>query len=541
MLPKPVAPATPFRSYSPADFRETQSWLRMAGILEGTGGCYGLYGPRGAGKTWLMRRAVTEAERRKGLGFWFPCPGEYRASEFLAALSDNLAAAVELLFRRDRARARAVRWLQVLMAIVVGVPAATAVGAYLARGLDGSKTGLGSIASVLPGAVWLTVGIALALLFASLGAWAFWESRPAGRLSREAAALRERIRFVASLRLGTEIDIGRNVPFAGSLRRARERELDERPVTVASLVFDFRNFARLIVEVLRGPLVIGIDELDKITDPEVVRSLLREVKGIFEVAGVFFLVSVSEEAAAALEIGPLVPEGRNEFNSSFYTVLELPPLGPQETAELLAARGQADDRQLAQVLCVFGEGNWREIVRLAERAAFLPGSAPGQFLGDLIRGVCEAETSSLLREITGSAARATADPLVDEAKLGAWNAFPRDAFRTEGGFVQLSKTAIHECWQPRWHDAAAWQAFHGPWQRLLIRLFVGGRLMVTFGHFAAAPDASRDATAADALTTDLRDIVIMAGRSPGVAKSMLADRFGADLEGSYQRAVREGA
>jgi KAP family P-loop domain len=527
-------PPTPFRSFSLDDFRETRSWSRLAAILEGTGGCYGLYGPRGAGKTWLMLRAITEADRENGLGLWFPCPGEYRASEFLAALSGNLATAVQQRFLRDSTRARVMRWLQFLLGGVVGLPTAIAAGVYLARGLGAGRADHGSLTSVFPGAVWLVVGIAVALLLVLLGAGVVWEGRPSGRLAREATAMGERIRFAASLRLGTEIHLGRNGPLAGSLRRARERALDERPVTVASLVFDFRHLARLISEVLKGPLVIGIDELDKITEPEVVRSLLREIKGIFEIAGVFFLVSVSEEAAGALEMGPLLPEGRNEFNSSFYTVLELPPLEPRETAELLAARGLQRNRQLAQVLCVLGEGNWREIVRLAERATSFPGGASGQHLGDLIMTVCEAETSSLLREITRNVAGAKVDPLADEAKLGAWNAFPPDTFKTESRFIQLSKLAIHECWQPRWHDAAAWQAFHGLWQRLLIRLFIGGRVIVILERFSGT-----DAATLDTVMTDLRDVVIMAGRSPGVAKFMLADRFGTDLDGPYQRAVCE--
>lgn len=528
-------PPTPFRSFSPDDFRETRSWSRLADILEGTGGCYGLYGPRGAGKTWLMLRAITEADRKSGLGLWYPCPGEYRASEFLAALSDTLATAVQQRFQRDSTRARAMRWLQFLLAGVAGLPAAIAAIVYLARGLGGGKADHGNLISVFPGAVWLVAGIAVTLLLVLLGARLVWESRPPGRLAREATALRERIRFTASLRLGTEIHLGRNGSLAGSLRRARERALDERPVTVASLVFDFRHLARLISEVLRGPLVIGIDELDKIIEPEIARSLLREVKGIFEISQVFFLVSVSEEAAGALEMGPLLPEGRNEFNSSFYTVLELPPLSPQETAELLAARGLQANQQLAQVLCVLGEGNWREIVRLAEHAASFPDGAPGQHLGNLIMTVCEAETSSLLREITRNVARAEVDPLADEAKLGAWNAFPPDTFKAEGRFIQLSKVAIHECWQPRWHDAVAWRAFHGLWQRLLIRLFIGGRIVVILERFAGA-----DAATVDAMMTDLRDVVIMAGRSPGVAKFMLEDRFGVDLDGPYQPAVREG-
>ena len=82
-----------------------------------------------------------------------------------------------------------------------------------------------------------------------------------------------------------------------------------------------------------GPVLIAIDELDKMTDPDRMRALLRDVKGIFEVPGVHFLVSLSHEALRSLKLGAI--DERNEFNSSFYTVLELPPLSPLDCEGLL--------------------------------------------------------------------------------------------------------------------------------------------------------------------------------------------------------------
>ena len=519
-------PPTPFRAFSLDDFRETASWARLAGLLSGNGGCFGLAGPPGAGKTWLIERAIGEAERRKGMGLMFPCPGAYQASEFVPALSETLAAAVVERFRPDRRRALVLRWLWISLALVVGVPLAVAVADYLVHGLSGSKAARGSLFSVFPGPVWVVVIVAAALLAALTTARAIQAGLPSGRLTRQAAATTERVRFSASLRLGTELQLGRTGPIAGSLRRARERALAERPVTVASLVFDFRTLARLISHVLTGPLVIGIDELDKVTDPEIMRVLLREIKGIFGMPGVFFFVAMSEEAAGTAQRGAL-RLGGNELNSSFNTVLELPPLDPQQTAELLIARGLPDSLPLAQVVCVLGAGNWREITRLAEHAASFADGEAARHLGDLIMTVSAAETDSLLREITGNTVAAEVNALADDAKMAAWNAFPPDTFQAEARFIQLSRSAIREWWQPRWHDAAGWQAFRGPWQRLLVRLFIGGRVITIL-------ERSPEPAAADAMATDLRNVVIMAGRSPGVAKFMLADRFGADLDGPYR-------
>jgi hypothetical protein len=185
---------------------------------------------------------------------------------------------------------------------------------------------------------WVTGAVVAILIFIYIAEFVYAISKK-GRLVREATALRERIRFTTSLRLGAEISISGGNPLAAGFKRSRDKALDERPTTVASLVFDFRNLAELIAKTVHGPIVIGIDELDKIENADAVRELLRDVKGIFEVTGVHFLVSVSEEAMATLQLGTLRSDGRNEFNSSFYTVITLPPLDPDETQELLWTRG----------------------------------------------------------------------------------------------------------------------------------------------------------------------------------------------------------
>ena len=117
---------------------------------------------------------------------------------------------------------------------------------------------------------------------------------------------------------------------------------------------------------MTGPVIIGIDELDKMQKPEAVQALLRDIKGIFEVTGAHFLVSVSEEAAASLQLGTLQRGGRNEFNSSFYTVLELPPLNVAETEQLLTGRGYNVTSNEASALCLIAAGNQRELIRITD-------------------------------------------------------------------------------------------------------------------------------------------------------------------------------
>src|SRR3954469_11870846 len=88
---------TVFRAFDPEEFLEWPAWTRLRRILRSNGGSYGLSGPRGAGKSWLMLRAIAwiendEADRgRRGIGLWYPSPSEYDPHAFLASLSDSLA------------------------------------------------------------------------------------------------------------------------------------------------------------------------------------------------------------------------------------------------------------------------------------------------------------------------------------------------------------------------------------------------------------------------------------------------------------------
>src|SRR5690348_12653034 len=126
-------PGTPFRSFSAQEFSQTSSWKRLVRILDGNGGAFGLYGPRGSGKSWLMLRAIHEADSRGGIGLWFPCPSDYEPSDFLSSLSDNLASAVERRFARDEWRVQWRRRAQFLLPILIGSLVVVQVVAYRAH------------------------------------------------------------------------------------------------------------------------------------------------------------------------------------------------------------------------------------------------------------------------------------------------------------------------------------------------------------------------------------------------------------------------
>ena len=149
-------------------------------------------GPRGAGKTWLMLRAIEWIEEgdedgraRPGIGLWYPSPSEYDSLAFLASLSERLATSIEGWYWRDRAvhRRRVVRRAAVVSAAVAGFVAAVP----LVAGLDRWQ----QVAFVL-----VAAGAEAA---AALGVFA-WRARWSGWRLRDARVLRERARYSVTQR-----------------------------------------------------------------------------------------------------------------------------------------------------------------------------------------------------------------------------------------------------------------------------------------------------------------------------------------------------
>jgi hypothetical protein len=513
------------------DFDASPTWERLALILKGNGGSYGLYGARGSGKSWLMNRAILEAEGSGGFGLLYPCPQRYSASEFLSTIADNLAHAIEQKFVRNSPLAQAVRRGPLVILSLLALPLILGFATFTVHEIALAHRGSGGVAigTTLPTWLWILVFITLALVIVLYSVRFVQDNSAQGRLAREATALRQRIRYASSIRTASEIGAsGGRGTLLGSIRHSREKALDERPTTVASLVFDFRNLAGNFAKVLTGPLVIGIDELDKIENAAAVRRLLRDIKGIFGIEKVHFLVSVSEEASSALHLGSIRPEGRNEFDSSFFTVLDLPPLKPAQARHLLELRGLEDSGRLASGLCVLAGGNRRELVRMADFCVMSVPQVGGALTEKAIMRLLESESRALLDEIIRNLPASQGGTAADDPKFDAWSALPREDFGSGDKFVRLANIAIERYWDPYWTNEA-WESQQESWRRFLIRFFIAAKLL-----------APKRQTGVELLEEDhelihLIDIIIMAGKDANVARSMLKARFTATLQGPYIR------
>jgi hypothetical protein len=492
-----VVQSTVFRAFEPDEFIEWPAWTRVRNLLASNGGSFGFSGPRGAGKSWLMLRAVADA-RRDGLGLWYPSPSEYDPLAFLASLIDSLAGEIEKRYReahpvRDAIRANS--WLGLGFVLVAGV-AAFAVLAKAAH-LDAWALFIAALGAL---------AAALYVSFMTRFPTALRQStRSEERLLREATIFRERARYTATRREAIEVGAEAGRGLVARARSSRERELVERPATLSSLVNDFRTLAERAGEVA-GRVVIAIDELDKMDDGEKVRELLRDIKGIFEVPRVHFFVSVSDEAARSLNLGALTE--RNEFNSSFYTVIELPPVKTEACADLLERRAGIP-RDVALTLAILAAGNPREVLRLAE---IVGATTTGP---DAVVKVLREEALSLRREIVTAINAKDVAPLSADSRAGAFNQFPDEAFENPPALLSLTSDALDpSVWDPAWRDAAWDTRFAEAWKRLLVRLAVAGELIESS---SIVQDLERGEL--------LQDVVLVAGQSAAVARIMLERRL----------------
>jgi hypothetical protein len=147
--------------------------------------------------------------------------------------------------------------------------------------------------------------------------------------------------------------------------------------SIMSLIADYRSFATAIVYRLsQGALghspdrkfsvLICIDELDKILDLEDIRQLLRKIKAIFEVPGVYYYVSLAEDTLTALYLGPA--SGKGEIDSAFDHIVSIQPLsasvGETIASEYLTVHGFSNQPdRLARVIAAVAFGIPRDIIR----------------------------------------------------------------------------------------------------------------------------------------------------------------------------------
>jgi hypothetical protein len=366
----------------------TSTAAELEGLLARLDGAsIGVAGPRGSGKSTLVRwycdeapasppGAVTGSRQVLTAAGDLRCvvsaPVDYAARDFVLHLFATFCRAV---IRRSheavpRPRVPAMARLRSMKAAARNaLLAASAVALVHWQDAVARSTGLPSGWVFCAGiAIALTVTASISRASARNARRAVRKKRPAGGGRALAAVARQHLVRVRYLQTRTSGWSGTFGLASGSGGLSSSSSRAEQPLSYPEIVGEFRDFARAVAaEAHRdgSRVFIGIDELDKIATPEQAEQFLNEIKGIFGIPHVYFMVSVSDDALNAFERRGLPL--RDAFDSSFDEIIEITSLSYAESRRLLYRRiiGLTEP-YVALCHCLSG-GLARDLIRAARQ------------------------------------------------------------------------------------------------------------------------------------------------------------------------------
>jgi hypothetical protein len=147
--------------------------------------------------------------------------------------------------------------------------------------------------------------------------------------------------------------------------QSRSTGLAKSQLSFPDIIHAFRLFARKIVE--SYVVVIGVDELDKVESPESAQRLLNDLKLLFDIEGCFYLLSVSESALASFDSRGIPV--RDVMDSTFDTVIRVDYLSVAESVELLNRRVVGLPVPFAALCHCLSGGLPRDLIRVCRSIA----------------------------------------------------------------------------------------------------------------------------------------------------------------------------
>jgi hypothetical protein len=149
-----------------------------------------------------------------------------------------------------------------------------------------------------------------------------------------------------------------------------QRTWTERELSHADWVAEFRDYLERHRLRGGGPILIAIDELDKIADPAQVIKVINGLKDLFHIQGTHFVVSVSDDALRSFATRGI--PARDAFDSSFDTVIEIPHLTAEDSCRLLQARVRLFPDATILFCHAWSGGVPRDLIRVARSCVAIP-------------------------------------------------------------------------------------------------------------------------------------------------------------------------
>ncbi|MFE7780059.1 P-loop NTPase fold protein [Streptomyces nigrescens] len=362
------------------------------------GGAIAICGPRGVGKSTLLKKACQgrlDHVRQFHFDVVVQTPANYRPEEFLLSLFQAVCRGyLELYGRRPRtpflfrSRSRAAnrprrlyysarRWAQLLLGILlVGVAIQDEV----------RNLAMGIYQSSYPASVnWASESwrwalkawhehavVAHIVLIAAGSALIVWtnpkewiKGHPFRRLVHDCHNYLNLLQHIQTISSTTSLGGAAN---AFNLTFGRTSGSTSRTFTYPELVSEFRSLLSRISEAEREDnckVFIGIDELDRLGSTEQARTFLSEIKAIFDIPRVYFVLSVSEDIGAAF-IRRGLPT-RDVTDSSLEDVLPIEARTLNESGILLQTRVPGFTDPFVALVHALSGGIPRDLIRYTRK------------------------------------------------------------------------------------------------------------------------------------------------------------------------------
>ena len=181
----------------------------------------------------------------------------------------------------------------------------------------------------------------------------------------------------------------------------------QKQLSLPEIVAGFTDFLKSISVYFR--VIIGIDELDKLESDEKAQQFLDEIKAVFGLNGVFYLVSVSESAMSSFERRGL--PFRDVFDSSFDNIVHVNYLKFNTAKNLLGRRVVGMPIPFVALCYCASGGLARDLIRSCRNLIETNGTPEqSKDLKSLSASLIKADLDSKIRAITVSVERINQEP-----------------------------------------------------------------------------------------------------------------------------------
>lgn len=384
----------------------TSSEGRIASILaQIDGGSIAVAGPRGAGKSTILRKFSSPAEDSidevAEISVYLAAPAEYVPRDFLSELFQRLCEAYlkyagyplpESIYGEDfkkrwsgiAVRIFGITWLCLRALLILGIIS------WLI--LPEIKAGYRNLYPAASGDLWefakyagrffyrevykvsdrwnifrIVAGLILATFLPGPNSWKkYLGSRRESELARKAIDYLLRLQVDKTITWGASL--AAPIIRGAGLTFNRGGSASYTPWTLPELVGHMRRFMEEVVSSFEGSthvIVVGIDEIDRIGSVEQAEKFLGEVKAIFGVEKYFFLVSVAEDVGSIF--AQRATAGRSILENAFDDVIVVDPLDFTETRELLLKRVPGFTDAFVYLVHALSGGLPRELIRVTRR------------------------------------------------------------------------------------------------------------------------------------------------------------------------------